>query len=263
MAELASLFTRAFTGYMGRDVYMDATSLAHFCAADGVDLDYSQLILREGQPVGFGLIARRGWTCHVAAFGIVPEAQEQGVGRQLMDALIAQARERGDHTLTLEVIEQNVRGVRLYRSCGMTPLRQLVGFRGYNLPAEHAHLTQVDPYAVARCISAWAADDLPWPCSGETAMAQGEPAAAYALADTAYALITDPRLGAVVIRGLAVTPKEQRRGWAGRLLRALAAEHPGRQWVVPSIMPEEFAPIFERAGFTPDQTSQFQMQLVL
>jgi ribosomal protein S18 acetylase RimI-like enzyme len=263
LADLAVVFTRAFAGYVGGSVHMHADSLARFCAADGCDLSLSQLVLRGDQAHGFALIARRGWTSRVAAFGIVPDAQGQGVGTWLMGELIAQAQARGDHALTLEVIEQNERGLRLYDGIGMRRVRRLVGFRGDLLPGAPAALEQIDPYEVARRVGAWQAVDVPWPCSGETLMAQAAPSVGYHLDSMAYALITNPAADTLTIRGLAVAPSHQRQGWATRMVAALLAAHPGKRWVVPAILPEEYGEVFVRCGFTRVDISQFQMWMAV
>jgi ribosomal protein S18 acetylase RimI-like enzyme len=263
LEHIAQDFTRAFTGYVGGTVSMHSDNLARMCAADASDLSLSQLVLSDREPVGFALIARRGWTSRVGAFGIVPEAQGQGVGKWLMNELIAQARARGDRALTLEVIEQNERGVRLYQSMGMRPLRRLVGYRGDMLAGTPSALEQVDPYEVARRVGAWQPVDLAWPCTGETLAAQGPPGVGYHLDTTAYALITNPEAETVTLRGLAVAPSRQRQGWATRMVAALLAAHPSRRWVVPAIMPEEVGPVFVWNGFTRTDINQFQMWMEL
>jgi len=78
LVDSAALFTHAFTGYIGGNVQLNATSLAGLIARDNVDLNASRILVHEGQPVGFALIARQGWTSRVAAMGIVPEIQGKG-----------------------------------------------------------------------------------------------------------------------------------------------------------------------------------------
>jgi GNAT superfamily N-acetyltransferase len=260
---LAALITRAFTGYISGDVVMHDVEFARMCAADDIDLSLSQVILRDSVPAGLALIARRGWTSRVAAFGIVPEQQGQGLGKWLMSELIAQARARGDHGLTLEVIEQNERAVRLYQGMGMHPLRRLVGFLGDHLPGQAAALHPIDPYEVARRISAWQPIDLPWQCTGETLAKCGAPCLGFHLDETAFALITEPEAETIVIRGLAVAPSRQRQGGAARMVSALLAAYPDKRWRVIAICPEAYAGIFRDNGFTQERLNQFQMWMTL
>ncbi|MCA9907280.1 MAG: GNAT family N-acetyltransferase [Anaerolineae bacterium] len=260
--DLAALLTRAFSNYIRRGIVMDGVLLSRMIAADHIDLGLSQVVLQGELPVGLALVARRGCTSRVAAMGIIPEAQGQRIGTWLLNQVIEQARARSDRMLTLEVIEQNTYGVRLYEAAGMKPIRRLYGFLGAGLAGEAAPLESVDPYEVARRMTALSASDLPWQCSGETLATQGAPNVGFRL-DDAYALITNPAADAITIRGLVVAPGSQRRGQATRLVAALLAAHPGKTWGVPAYCPEEYGEIFVRTGFSYDTINQFQMILRL
>jgi len=260
--DVAALMTRAFSNYIRPGIQMDGTTLAHMIASDHIDLSMSLIVMQDGLPVGLAMIARRGWTSRVAVMGIVPDAQGQRIGTWLLDQLIKAARERGDRALTLEVIEQNTRGVRLYEAAGMRPIRRLYGFRAAGLGGEVAALESIEPYEVARRMTALSGSDLPWQCSGESLAAQGAPSMGYRLGD-AFALVTDPAAEAIAIRGLVVSPSSQRKGQATRLVSALLARYPGKTWVVPAYCPEEYGEIFVRNGFSYDTINQFQMILRL
>ncbi len=62
---LADLMTRSFEDYL---VPMRFTpeSMAGLLLSDGVSLSHSRIVLKEGEPAGVGLIARRGWACRLA-----------------------------------------------------------------------------------------------------------------------------------------------------------------------------------------------------
>jgi len=259
---LIDLFNRAFKGYIAGDAHFTPHSFAALLARDGVDLALSAVALRDDQPIGFALIARRGASSRVAAFGIVPEAQEKGAGKIFMEQVIAQARARADREMVLESFEQNTRAVRLYRSLGFEPLRRLMGYEGTNLAGTPASLQAVDVTEMARHQLGWQPDDLAWQCSGEALMKFGPPYVTYRM-DDSYILITDPSAERIVVRGLAVPPDQQRQGKATRMLAAVLAAHPGKAWFVPQICPEEIGSIFLRNGFQPLPLNQFQMRLRL
>ena len=174
--------------------------------------------------------------------GVVREAQDQGVGKWLMGEVIDQARARGDRVLTLEVIEQNPRAVRVYERCGFVARRRLLGFAGENLTGSVAPLESIDVAQAATKISAWSMADLPWPCSGESLAHDGPPGVAYRLGESC-AILSDPSLTRITLRGFAVPPEQQGKGAATRLLAAVLAAHPGKHWQMPAVCPEELQPI--------------------
>src|SRR5258705_6809328 len=94
---------------------------------DSVDLFASRVLLTDGQLAGIALIARRGWTSRLAAMGIVKSMRGKGTGSWFMEKLIQEARERNDHAIVLEVIEQNEYAVQLYRKFGFQSVRRLIG----------------------------------------------------------------------------------------------------------------------------------------
>lgn len=87
-----------------------------------------------------------GWVvadeAELANLGVAVRARRQGVGRRLVEAVVAAARERGGRRLYLEVRESNVAAVELYRSLGF----QTVGRRSryYARPSEDARVMAVD-----------------------------------------------------------------------------------------------------------------------
>ena len=266
LADLAALFNAAFTGYVGGDIQFTAAALARFLASGAVDLALSQIILRDEQPVGFGFVARQGWTSRLAAFGIVPEVAGQGIGKAAMQQMIVQASERGDRFYELEVIEQNPRAVRLYAGVGFTTLRRLVGYQGQppeGLQRPAPNLQTLDVYEVARQIVQHGALDLPWQLAGTTIARHAPPDLAFTL-DAACAVISNPAAETIALRALLVPPDLRRQGRASRLLSALFARYPDKTWVVPAICPEALgAELPARLGFERQPISHWHMPLTL
>lgn len=263
-SELAGFMNRGFTGYF---VPMQFTPelLARMVRLDGADLDLSQVMILDEQPIGIALIARRGWSSRLAAMGIAPEGRGQGIGRQAMDHLIAEARKRNDRMFVLEVIEQNTSAVRLYQRVGFQTVRRLVGMTAQapqaEAPAEQPE--EIDVRTVAQMATRYGLSDLPWQLSGETLSQFAPPARGYRLGQ-AYALIGDPSQARIDLRCLVVAPEARRQNQASQLLAGLFQLFPGKTWGIPAIMPEELAlPALERAGFAHNELSQLQMQLAL
>src|SRR5512138_297637 len=152
LPDLANLFTRSFAGYF-MPVNMTAPALAGMLRRDGADLTATRVLLADGVPAGFGLIARRGWTSRLAAMGIVEAWRGKGAGSYLMAELIREARERGEHGMVLEVIAQNVSAIALYEKYGFKKVRRLIGLALSNPnAAEAAPLEELDIRQVANLV---------------------------------------------------------------------------------------------------------------
>jgi len=197
---------------------------------------------------------------------LVPSARRRGVGRWAMERVMAEARARGERFMVLEVIEQNVPAVRLYEACGFGKVRRLVGFEreAGPPPAGGPALTEVDPRFVASLVSAGDIPNLPWQLSGETIAHLPPPHRAFGL-DGAWAVISDPGAGEVVIRAIAVSPGSigSPRARLTGLLGALNAAYPGKRWRLKALWPEELGDIFTAAGFARTELTQWQMQRAL
>jgi ribosomal protein S18 acetylase RimI-like enzyme len=230
---------------------------------DGVDLTISRLLLADEQLVGIALLARRGWTSRVAAMGIASEGRGKGAGSWLMDKLIQEACERGEREMVLEVIEQNEPAVHLYEKYGFEIMRRLVGFiRKDAKENEPGELQEMDIRDAARLISQHGLHDLPWQLSAETIAQLNPPSRAYR-SRQACIVISNPEPNDIVIWSLFVEPQARGNGFGTQILKFIMAQHPNKTWHVPAILPQECSKVFERAGFTREQLSQWQMKLKL
>src|SRR5258706_2027828 len=113
--EVAIALNRGFEGYF---VPLSFTAQAYERRFRSEHLDpyASRVYSHDGSPAGALLIARRGWTSRVAAMGIAPAFRGQGVGRRILEEVIAEARARGDRAMLLEVLVQNSPTLALYTS---------------------------------------------------------------------------------------------------------------------------------------------------
>jgi GNAT superfamily N-acetyltransferase/predicted GNAT family acetyltransferase len=260
---LVDLLNRAFTGYVGGDAQFTVPAFEGFTNRDGTNLVLSQVVLVDETPIGLGLVARRGWASRLAAMGVVPEATGTGVGTWFMNELIDQARERGDREYWLECIEQNPRGVKLYKRAGFRVETQLLG---YTLAqpdgGSHMDLAELDVPAVAKQIVRHGLPHLPWQLSGWSLVQQGPPTLAFHL-DDAYAIISPPNRDMIVIHALIVPTEKRRQGQATRLLRALFTRFPEKTWYVVPVVPVVLRPFFQSLGFDTQAISQVLMRLPL
>ena len=260
--ELVDLLNRGFEGYFV-PIAFNVTAFLHMIRKDGLDLTSSRVLLADEQSAGIALIARRGWTSRLAAMGIAAETRGKGAGLWFMEHIIQDACDRGEKQMLLEVIEQNTPAVHLYEKCGFEVIRRLVGLiRKDATEMQTNELVQIDIREVSRLITQYGLPDLPWQLSGESIAQINPPSRAYQKG-RAYAVISNPEVQDVVVWSLLVEPDRRGNGLGADMLKALIANHPGKTWHVPAIVPEEVAKVYEHAGFEREELSQWQMRRML
>ncbi len=260
--EIADLLTRGFEGYYV-PIHINEAALLTMLRRDGVDLTESRILLKDDEPIGVALIARRGWTSRLAAMGIVSIARNSGAGTWAMKNLVEEARARGDREMLLEVIEQNTAGVKLYQKFGFKSIRRLVGYKLENPQVEsEQQLEEIDIRELARLVAYHGLKDLPWQLSGASIMQHTPPSRAFRLHD-AYCLISDPSAAHVAIWSVLVKAGSRGAGLSPVLMRAVFSRFPEKTWHVPALYPEEICAVFEEIGMQREEISQWQMTLTL
>ena len=264
LSDLVKFLNQGFEDYFVPIQFNTETFLT-MLRKDGTDLTTSRVLLVEEQPCGIALIARRGWTSRLAAMGIAREARGKGVGSWFMEELINEARQRGEHEMVLEVIEQNEAAVRLYQKSGFDAVRRLFGFTRNGKTTQESeknNLQEIDLREMSRLISQHGLSDLPWQLSGESIAQMNPPARAYQKGQ-AYIVLSNPAAEHVVIWSVLVEPNARGNRLGTDMLKNVMANHTGKTWHVPAIFPEEFIRVFERAGFEQEKLSQWQMRRIL
>ena len=264
---LADLMTRSFEAYFV-PINITDTVMLTMMRRDGIDLTASRVLMKDDEPIGLAMIARRGWTSRLAAMGVTINARSGGVGTWAMGQIIEEAKGRGDKEMLLEVIEQNTAGVKLYEKVGFTKIRRLVGYKldttlaPAAVPGGDVALEEIDIRELARLVTYHGLKDLPWQLSGATIMQHTPPSRAFRIND-AYCLITNPDATDVAISSVLVKTRSRGAGLSAVLLRALFAKFPGKVWHVSAIYPEEMGFIFEHVGMEREALSQWQMSRAL
>jgi len=118
-AELATLFTAAYEGYLVPFV-VDENAVRYLTESYDLDREASRVALRDGQPVGLANLGLRGQDAWIGGVGVVPSEQRRGTGRALMRAVQEEARSRGVERVWLEVIVENA-GDRSLRTARVRP----------------------------------------------------------------------------------------------------------------------------------------------
>jgi ribosomal protein S18 acetylase RimI-like enzyme len=234
---------------------------------DGIDLSVSRILLANENSCGIALIAPRDTqrVSRLAAMGIAREARGKGAGSWFMKELVAEACDRGDREMVLEVIEQNEPAVKLYRKYGFERVRRLVGFTckgGMTGEIQKGNLKEVDLREMGELISQYGLSDLPWQLSGESVIQINPSPRAYREGQ-AYILISNPEAEHIAIWSLLVEPEARGHGLGSRMLSQVVAHWAGKTWHIPALCPEEFGKVFENAGFERETLSQWQMKVHL
>ena len=263
---LADLFTRSFEGYMV-PVRMSPDDLSRMLRVDSVDLAASRVVLFNGEPAGFILMNSRGKTRRVGAMGVASELRGKGIGHQMMDHVIADARASGFLRIRLEVIETNDRARTLYQHLGFYDQRTLVGYErrpGRPPLSNEDNLQEVDPRDLAKVLEYEAPAKLPWQLSAMSVVGYTPPSVAYQLSDKAYALVADVKNHTVVLLVMVVPHALRRQGWGRRMVDALVRRHPVYTLQVPPRVPDNMTPeFFRHAGFEKMKLTQKEMVLDL
>lgn len=260
LADLVQTLNRGFEGYLV-PIHLSLSQFIDKLRKDNIDLTASRVLLADDHPSGIALIARRGWTSRLAAMGNATEIRGKGAGSWFMEKLLEEARQRGDHEMVLEVIEQNERALGLYRKYGFAVVRRLIGLiRREAAELDDQPLQEFDPRGMGVLISKYGFPNLPWQLSAETIAQMTPPVRGYCN-DHASILISNPEEMHVVVWSLLVTPESRGSRRGAELVKTVIAHHPGRTWHVPAIYPEEMGRVFEQAGFEREALSQWQMSL--
>ena len=262
MPALVEILNRGFEDYIV-PIQLNLTAFFNMVRKDSIDLPSSRVLIVQDQPVGLAMIARRGWTSRLASMAITKEMRGLGAGSWFMEALIQDALRRGEHEMLLEVIEKNEPAAHLYGKCGFQIVRRLIGFIRQDATEDKTlELHEIDLRQAGNLISQYGLPDLPWQLSGETIAQMNPPARAYGNGQV-YAVISNPDVKDIAILSLLVKPDARGNGLGVEMLKSLIADHAGKTWHVPAILPEELGRVYERAGFVKEELSQRQMKLIL
>jgi ribosomal protein S18 acetylase RimI-like enzyme len=155
-AELAELFTRGYEGYF-TPVLVDEPTLRYMVEAWDIDLTRS----RVAPAAGLCNLAIRGDRAWIGGIAVVPERRRNGIGRALMEAVLAEA----PGEVTLEVIEQNEPAIRLYEALGFERTRILEVWSLPPVPLREARAVDAAPLGQEGL--PWQRDDVSLPADYE------------------------------------------------------------------------------------------------
>jgi ribosomal protein S18 acetylase RimI-like enzyme len=129
LRDLANVFNQSFSDYL-IEVYFTEDALREYVDRHGIDLDASYVAEADGLMVGLLLSGSDGTTTWNAGMGVHPRWRRRGLGSDLLDEWLLQARSAGLQRALLEVIIQNLVASNLYKSRDFHPVRTYQGFEG-------------------------------------------------------------------------------------------------------------------------------------
>lgn len=230
-------------------------------AFEHLDRAASRLVTDQSGPVAAILMARRGRVAHISGFGVAAAHRRRGIARGLLTAVCAEAAQRGDTRVLVEVPSNAWPALALYQSLGFRRMRRLVGFvRSLATEVDDPDLHEVEPHVVAQLVCQHGPEDLPWFFHPTSLAGSALPTRAYTLDDQAFAIAT-PRNGDVNLRALFVRPTARRQGLARRLVDAIVARHRASSCSVVPLVPEGLATaFFEAASFQVAELTHEEME---
>ena len=262
LADQAAIFNRVFSDYLVRFTEMDAAAQALFLRAQGADLCYSRFIRGNGELAGFGYINCTSNISRLAAMGVAPQARRNGMASVLLSHLIDEARSRGDEAMVLEVFEQNIQALELYRRHKFREMMRLFGWRRKPLKIDAPRTIKLERISLnvatqLPVISDF--PDIPWPVSRH-AVTRYPGARAYR-ADNVCLIIGDPEVSPTrIFTLLGYDPAKL--SAARDLVARVLHDFPDNEFFVREVSPEILAAsVFEPLGFTREPLNQFLMRL--
>jgi ribosomal protein S18 acetylase RimI-like enzyme len=257
LAEQARIFNLAFAGYLAGWSEMDAAALARFLCAQGADFCYSRFVRVSGTILGFGYINRTGNVPRLAGMGTVPAARRTGAAAYLLSQLLEEAKTRGDAAMMLEVFEQNIPALALYRRYGFGGMTRLFGWRrAAEIAPPHDYSNDVEEISIVDAgqrPDAFEYPNIPWQISRHAVLKA--PGARAFRNDAARVVIGEPSVKRIRVHAFFAAEQD----WKAlrSVLAAVIQQFPSCEFFAPAIFPEEFGlEIFEPLGFAREPLNQ-------
>ncbi|MEP7015771.1 MAG: GNAT family N-acetyltransferase [Verrucomicrobiota bacterium] len=260
LAEQASIFNRSFAGYLAGWSDLDAAALARFICAQGADLCYSRFLKADGGLPGFGYVNRTGYVTRIAGMGVVPDFRGTGAAAFLLSTLIDEAKTRGDEAVVLEVFEQNLTALNLYRRHGFRELMRLPGWR--RAPTEDNqtadNLEEISLLSANQMQSPSEFPQIPWQVSRHSVTKLAN-ARAYKI-DNVCVVIGNPDVSPIRLHAL-LSPDIDIADRVRKAVAAVTGKFSRSEFFAPPIFPERFGTdIFQPLGFVREKLNQFLMR---
>jgi ribosomal protein S18 acetylase RimI-like enzyme len=128
IAQLTAAYNQTRVDYLV-PMPMNAARLAEYIHVYDVDLEASVVAVAGDTILGLAMLGVRPGRTWITRLGVLPTSRRHGVGRALMDALLATSDRRGFPLNVLEVIKNNAPAYNLFIGCGFQPQYELLVLR--------------------------------------------------------------------------------------------------------------------------------------
>ncbi|MBS0659048.1 MAG: GNAT family N-acetyltransferase [Verrucomicrobia bacterium] len=262
------IFNRAFDGYVAGTMKMNAEQFSGFLMRQGADLLYSRFVRVDQRLVGVGYINRFGNVARLAGMGVTPQGRGTGAVDLLMERLLAEARERQDHVMTLECFEQNPRALKVYQRHGFEIVGRMPGWRRSGPVAggsgDDGPFREIPLLEALRWPHFQEYPNVAWPACRHLLGKTAPGVRAFVQGDVCIVL-TAPDVSPVRVV-LLLSGHAEHANWPQlrAALAALTRRFPERSWTVPPVLPDDLGrEVFAPLGFEPEPLNQVLMTRAL
>ena len=103
---------------------------------DGIGQGFVSIDTESGDVAAYGGVIVVAGEAQILNIATHPKYRRMGLGREIMESIIAYSKDRGAEYITLEVREGNVPAIHLYGALGFGAVGRIKGY--YKAPAEDA-----------------------------------------------------------------------------------------------------------------------------
>ncbi len=152
LAQLTEAYNQTRVDYIV-PMPMNEARLREYIRCYDVDLSASWVAVDGGIVLGLGMLGIREGRAWITRVGVLPSGRRRGIGRKIIEALLATAERRNLGTVWLEVIKGNTPAYQLFISKGFKETRELLVARRPPRPNHNGHDLEDNQFADGRVTS--------------------------------------------------------------------------------------------------------------
>jgi GNAT superfamily N-acetyltransferase len=240
---------------------IDAVTFERRYRAEGLDPGASIVLFNDDQPVALSFVARRGWNLHLSAFAVAPEYRGRRIGTQLLEQTRLEARARGDRSIQLEVVTENLPAMKLYQAIGFQTQRELGGYQLLAPPlgSERPVVQHLDLMGTINSIIKDEPDSFPWEVDPVASISRFPRPEVVTLDGKSVAILSMMPPNRVHVWTIYTFRNYRETGSATELLKSLPKAYPGCEISTPYAVPADVGNLLTKAGYRKMPIKQFEL----